>query len=157
MDLRGISDCPWSIVKTSSWIHIDSPLSVERLKLAFNHFLPEDILVIGITSWMTVARLVRGAVLKLREMDFIRATRSYGASDLHIMVKHMIPNVLGPILVASTMGTAWAILTESGLSFLGYGIQEPVASWGNMLQSAQATIGVYPEPFLRLAQTSLLR
>jgi peptide/nickel transport system permease protein len=103
------------------------------------------ILVIGVTSWMTVARLVRGATLKLREMDFIRAARSYGASDFHLMVFHMIPNVLGPILVSATMGTAWAILTESGLSFLGYGIQEPVASWGNMLQSAQATIGVYPE------------
>ncbi len=103
------------------------------------------ILVIGVTSWMTVARLVRGTVLKLREMDFIRAARSYGASDFHIMSRHMISNVLGPIIVAATMGTAAAILVESGLSFLGYGIQEPTASWGNMLQLARTTIGVYPE------------
>jgi peptide/nickel transport system permease protein len=103
------------------------------------------ILVIGATSWMTVARLVRGAVLKLREMDFIRAARSYGARDVHIMLRHMLPNILGPIIVAATMGTAWAILTESGLSFLGYGIQEPTPSWGNMLQLARVTIGIYPE------------
>jgi peptide/nickel transport system permease protein len=94
---------------------------------------------------MTVARLVRGAVLKLREMEFIRAAKSYGAGDFHLMLRHMLPNILGPVIVAATMGTAWAILTESGLSFLGYGIQEPTPSWGNMLQLARITIGVYPE------------
>lgn len=103
------------------------------------------IIVIGVTSWMTVARLVRGASLKLREMEFIRAARSYGASDGRLMLRHMLPNILGPVVVAATMGTAWAILMESGLSFLGYGIQEPTPSWGNMLQLARVTIGVYPE------------
>jgi peptide/nickel transport system permease protein len=102
------------------------------------------ILVIGITTWMTVARLVRGAVLKVREMEFIRAARSYGAGDAHVMMRHMMPNILGPVIVAATMGTAWAILIESGLSFLGYGIQEPTPTWGNMLQLARTTIGVYP-------------
>jgi peptide/nickel transport system permease protein len=102
------------------------------------------ILVIGITSWMTMARLVRATFLELRESDFTRAARSYGSSDLHIMIRHILPNAMGPIIVSSTMGTAWAILTESGLSFLGYGIQPPAASWGNMLQDARATIGVYP-------------
>jgi peptide/nickel transport system permease protein len=102
------------------------------------------ILVIGVTSWMTMARLVRATFLELRESDFTRAARSYGSSDLHIMIRHILPNAMGPIIVSSTMGTAWAILTESGLSFLGYGIQPPAASWGNMLQDARATIGVYP-------------
>ncbi len=102
------------------------------------------ILVIGTTSWMTVARLVRATFLKLRESEFVRAARSYGASDLHIIVRHILPNAIGPVIVSGTMGTAWAILTESGLSFLGYGIQPPTASWGNMLQDAHTTMGVYP-------------
>ncbi len=102
------------------------------------------ILVIGATSWMTVARLVRGAFLKLRESDFVRACRSYGSSDAHIIIRHILPNAIGPVIVSGTMGTAWAILTESGLSFLGYGIQPPTASWGNMLQDARTTMGVFP-------------
>ena len=102
------------------------------------------ILVIGATSWMTVARVVRGVFLKLRESDFARACQSYGSSDLHIIVRHIMPNALGPVIVSGTMGVAWAILTESGLSFLGYGIQPPTASWGNMLQDARATMGVFP-------------
>jgi peptide/nickel transport system permease protein len=102
------------------------------------------ILVIGVTSWMTMARLTRATFLKLRESEFVRAARSYGSSDLHIMARHILPNAMGPIIVSATMGTAWAILTESGLSFLGYGIQPPTSSWGNMLQDARTTIGVYP-------------
>jgi peptide/nickel transport system permease protein len=102
------------------------------------------ILVIGATSWMTVARLVRGTFLKLRESEYVRAARSYGADDLRIIVRHILPNAIGPVIVSGTMGTAWAILTESGLSFLGYGIQPPAASWGNMLQDARTTMGVFP-------------
>jgi peptide/nickel transport system permease protein len=102
------------------------------------------ILVIGVTSWMTIARLVRATFLKIREQDFVRAARSYGASDWHISVRHILPNAMGPIIVSGTMGTAWAILIESGLSFLGYGIQPPTPSWGNMLQDARATMGVFP-------------
>jgi peptide/nickel transport system permease protein len=102
------------------------------------------IIVIGATSWMTMARLVRATFLELRESEFVKAARSYGSNDLHIMVRHILPNAVGPVIVNSTMGTAWSILTESGLSFLGYGIQPPTASWGNMLQDARATMGVYP-------------
>lgn len=102
------------------------------------------IFVIGATSWMTVARLVRATFLKLRESEFVRAAKSYGSSDLHIMLRHILPNAMGPVIVSGTMGTAWAILTESGLSFLGYGIQPPTASWGNMLQDAQKSMGIYP-------------
>jgi len=102
------------------------------------------VLVIGATSWMTVARLVRATFLKLRESDFVRAARSYGASNFHIIFHHILPNAFGPIIVSSTMGTAWAIIIESGLSFLGYGIQQPTPTWGNMLQEGRSTIGVYP-------------
>jgi peptide/nickel transport system permease protein len=102
------------------------------------------ILVIGATSWMVVARLVRAMFLKLRETEFVRSARAYGAGDAYIVLRHILPNAIGPVIVSGTMGTAWAILTESGLSFLGYGIQPPTASWGNMLQDARSTIGVYP-------------
>ena len=102
------------------------------------------ILVIGLTSWMTVSRLVRVTFLKLRESEFVRAARSYGASDAHVIWYHILPNAMGPVIVSATMGMAWAILIESGLSFLGYGIQPPTPSWGNMLQDARATIGVFP-------------
>jgi peptide/nickel transport system permease protein len=102
------------------------------------------IVVIGVTSWMTMARLVRATFLELRESEFVKAARAYGSSAPHIMIRHILPNAIGPVIVSSTMGTAWAILTESGLSFLGYGIQPPAASWGNMLQDARTTIGVYP-------------
>jgi peptide/nickel transport system permease protein len=102
------------------------------------------VLVIGATSWMTVARLVRATFLKLRESEFVRAARSYGASNFHIILYHILPNAFGPIIVSSTMGTAWAIIIESGLSFLGYGIQQPTPTWGNMLQEGRSTIGVYP-------------
>jgi len=102
------------------------------------------VLVIGATSWMVVARLVRATFLKLRETDFVRAARAYGASDFHIFFFHILPNALGPIIVSGTMGTAWAIIMESGLSFLGYGIQQPTPTWGNMLQETRRSMGVYP-------------
>jgi peptide/nickel transport system permease protein len=102
------------------------------------------VLVIAATSWMVVARLVRASFLKLREEEFIAAARSYGASSGRLVLVHILPNAVGPILVAGTRGVADAILIESGLSFLGYGIQPPTASWGNILQDAFTTIGVYP-------------
>jgi peptide/nickel transport system permease protein len=102
------------------------------------------VLVIAATAWMSVARLVRASFLKLREEEFVAAARSYGAGDRRLVMVHILPNALGPILVAGTRGVADAILTESGLSFLGYGIAEPTASWGNILQGAQQQIGVYP-------------
>jgi peptide/nickel transport system permease protein len=102
------------------------------------------VLVIAATSWMIVARLVRASFLKLREEEFVAAARSYGAGNARLVLVHILPNAVGPILVAGTRGVADAILTESGLSFLGYGIQPPTASWGNILQDAFTTIGVYP-------------
>jgi len=98
------------------------------------------ILVIGITSWMYLARIVRGNVLSLREMDFISAARALGASKGQIFVRHFVPNTLGVIIVAGTLGLAAAILTEAYVSFLGLGIQPPTASWGNILTGAQSFI-----------------
>ena len=94
-------------------------------------------LVIGLLSWMTVARLVRASFLSIREMDFISAAHCVGASNPRIMVRHILPNAMGPIIVESTLEVGWAIMEESGLSFLGFGIQPPTPSWGNLLSNAQ--------------------
>ncbi len=93
--------------------------------------------VIGLTSWMGVARLVRAEFLRIREMDFVKAARSIGASDVRIIFRHILPNAMSPVLVAATLGVAGAILTESALSFLGIGVQPPTPSWGNMLTAGK--------------------
>jgi peptide/nickel transport system permease protein len=93
--------------------------------------------VIGLTGWMGVARLVRAEVLAIREMDYILAARCIGCSDLRIILRHILPNALSPVLVAATLGVAGAILTESALSFLGIGVQPPTPSWGNILTSGK--------------------
>ena len=95
-------------------------------------------IVIGITSWMGVARLVRGEYLKIRELSYVEAARAIGCSDRRIIFRHILPNAQAPIIVAATLGMAGAILTESALSFLGMGVQPPMPSWGNMLMDAQA-------------------
>ncbi len=94
-------------------------------------------IVIGLTNWMGVARLVRAEVLSLRERDFILAAKTIGASDLRIIFRHILPNAMGPVLVAATLGVGGAILTESALSFLGIGVQPPIPSWGNILTSGK--------------------
>ncbi len=94
--------------------------------------------VIGLTSWMGVARLVRGEFLRIRELQYVEAARAIGCSDLRIIFRHILPNAQAPIVVAGTLGMAGAILTESALSFLGMGVQPPMASWGNMLRDSQA-------------------
>ncbi|MBI2355461.1 MAG: ABC transporter permease [Deltaproteobacteria bacterium] len=94
-------------------------------------------MVIGLTGWMGVARLVRAETLSIREMDYIMAARCIGCSDSRIILRHILPNVVSPILVSATLGVAGAILTESALSFLGIGVQPPTPSWGNILTSGK--------------------
>ncbi|MBI5144148.1 MAG: ABC transporter permease, partial [Candidatus Omnitrophica bacterium] len=98
--------------------------------------------VIGLTNWMGVARLVRAEILTLKERDFVNASRIMGADDAWIILKHLIPNAVGPILVSATLGIGGAILTESALSFLGIGVQPPTPSWGNILMDGKSTLGV---------------
>ena len=95
------------------------------------------ILVIGVLSWMSIARLVRGSFLSLREKEFVEAARSLGLSDVRIIIRHILPNAISPVIVAATLGLAGAIITESGLSYLGFGVQPPTPTWGNMLRNAQ--------------------
>jgi peptide/nickel transport system permease protein len=95
------------------------------------------VLVLCLFGWMFTARLVRGEVLRLKNLDFIEAARAIGAHNRRIIVAHLLPNVLPPIIVAATIQVGGAILAESTISYFGLGIQPPIASWGNMLQNAQ--------------------
>ena len=94
-------------------------------------------IVIGVTNWTGIARLVRGEFLRLREKEFVRAAEAVGASDLWIMTKHLLPNALAPVFVSATFGVAGAILTETSLSFLGFGVPPQISSWGSVLSQAQ--------------------
>ncbi len=94
--------------------------------------------ILIIFGWMGSSRLVRGVVLSLRDLDFTEAARALGMSDMRIIVRHMIPNAMAPIIVDATLGLGGVIVLESALSFLGFGIQPPVPTWGNMLQAAQS-------------------
>jgi peptide/nickel transport system permease protein len=98
--------------------------------------------VIGVTGWMDVARLVRAEFLTLKERDFVLSARATGATHLRIIFRHILPNALSPVFVAATFGIAGAILVESGLSFLGLGIQPPKPSWGNILNTGKDYIEV---------------
>lgn len=99
-------------------------------------------IVIGLTGWMGVTRLVRADFISLRERDFVRAARAIGANDARIIFMHILPNALASILVAATLGIAGAILTESALSFLGIGVQPPTPSWGNILTAGKDNIDI---------------
>jgi peptide/nickel transport system permease protein len=100
--------------------------------------------VIGILAWMFTARLVRASYLTIREMDFVVATRALGGSNYRIIALHIFPNAIGPVIVEATLEVAYAILEESGLSYLGFGIQPPTPSWGNLLSNAQEYLVKYP-------------
>ncbi|RWC00371.1 MAG: ABC transporter permease [Mesorhizobium sp.] len=100
--------------------------------------------IIALTSWMEVARIVEAEVRSLREREFVLAGRMLGLSGTHIMFREILPNAMGPIIVASTLTVARAILMEAYISFLGYGIQPPLPSWGNMLNGAQQYLGSAP-------------
>ena len=94
-------------------------------------------IVIGITSWMGAARFIRAEFLSLREQDFVTAARALGVPDWRVIFRHMVPNAVAPVLVSATIGIAGAILTEAGLSFLGFGVPPPDATWGNILSDGK--------------------
>jgi peptide/nickel transport system permease protein len=102
------------------------------------------IAILVLFGWLTPARIVRGTILSLREQDYTTAAQALGASDSRILFRHLIPNALAPLIVLATLQVGYAILVESGLSFLGFGIQPPVATWGNMLANAQEYIFMAP-------------
>jgi len=125
---------------------VDVMLSIPSffLILAVIAFLTPSIInimiVIGLTSWMGVTRLVRAEFLSLSEREFVTASRTLGAKDVRLIFKHLLPNSLTPIIVSAVLGVAGAVLMESGLSFLGLGVQAPQASWGNILTDGKEYI-----------------
>ena len=134
------------------------------LMVVLNSFLKPSITtlvaVLSLFSWASVARITRAETMSLKERDYVIASRNLGAGSVQIAVKHILPNILGPVIVAASLGVASAILTESSLSFLGLGISVPNASWGSMLQGAQAFIldrpilAVYPGVLILLTVLS---
>ena len=118
------------------------------LLLVVAAFVPPSLIsismIIGLTSWMEVARIVRSEILHLKEQDFVQAARALGASRARIMFHELLPNIAAPLLVAATLKVASAVLVESYISYLGYGVQPPLASWGNMLTNAQGYFDTVP-------------
>jgi peptide/nickel transport system permease protein len=106
----------------------------------FRPSLATIMIALGLTSWTTEARYVRGEFLRIREMEFAHAAKASGARDSRIIFRHLLPNALAPVLVSASFGVAFAILTESALSFLGVGVPLPMASWGSILSVAQQFI-----------------
>lgn len=104
------------------------------------------IIIIAVLSWMWPARLVRSLFLVLREREFVAATRALGGGNTRIILRHILPNCIGPILVSGTLQMAYAIITESGLSYLGFGVQPPTPTWGSLLSTAQ--VHVFKAPWM---------
>jgi peptide/nickel transport system permease protein len=125
------------ILLTAILREIDLPLVKSNSKLTIA-------LVLGVLSWPTVARLVRAVFLTFREMEYVTAAKALGASNLRIIISEILPNGFGPIIVESTLGIGYAIMEESTLSFLGFGIMPPTPSWGNLLDNAQEHLSTYP-------------
>jgi oligopeptide transport system permease protein len=108
------------------------------------HSLVALFALIGAISWLTMARIVRGQVLSLRHREFVEAARALGASPARILVRHLLPNVTGPVIVYATLALPQVMLTEAFLSFLGLGVQAPLASWGTLVTEGSSQIVVYP-------------
>ncbi len=136
----------WSDTATMRFVDIMLCFPTFFLILAVIAFLEPSIwnimAVIGLTGWMSIARLVRADFISLKERDFVKAARVIGAGDLRIIFLHILPNAMASVLVAATLGVAGAILTESALSFLGIGVQPPTPSWGNILTAGKDNIDI---------------
>jgi len=142
---------------TGGWVDsllmrlVDSAMAVPRLFLLLIMVaimeripLPVLILVLGVTGWFGTSRLVRGEVQRLRTLDFVRAAEALGASRRRIALRHLLPNVAGPLAAATTLAVGDVILLEAGLSFLGLGVQPPTPSWGGMILEAQPYLATAP-------------
>jgi ABC-type dipeptide/oligopeptide/nickel transport system permease subunit len=108
-------------------------------------------LVIGLVGWAAMARLVRGQVLVVREMEYVQAEKALGAADVRIIAFHVLPGVIAPVVIASTLGIAGAIMAESSLSFLGLGVQPPTPSWGSMIADGRDLYQLRTAPWTSLA------
>ncbi len=133
---------------------IPTLLLVFALIIALGRGFWQIFLAVGLTMWVDVARIVRGQVMSVKAIQFVEAGRSFGFSDFRIVFRHILPNILGPVMVIAAANFATAILIEAGLSYLGFGIQPPQPSWGNMLKDGYGyfiSSNIYPALFPGLA------
>ena len=142
---------------------IPTLLLVIAISLALGKGFWQVYVAVGLTMWVEVARVVRGQVISEKNKDYITATRVLGLSDFRILFKHLIPNIIGPILIISSANFASAILIESGLSFLGIGTQPPMPSWGSMIKDnyqyiilGKAYLAIIPGTAIMLLVTSFM-
>jgi peptide/nickel transport system permease protein len=142
--LMRVIDAFLSLPSLLVMILLSAILRETDLPLVQNNNVMTIAVVLGILSWPTVARLVRAVFLTFREMEYVEAAQALGASDFKIMVGEILPNGFGPIIVEATLEVGYAIMEESGLSFLGFGIMPPTPSWGNLLSSAREHLTQYP-------------
>lgn len=117
------------------------------------------LIALGLVYWIGMARIVRGQILSLKEQEYVMAAKTLGASDLRILIRHLIPNTMGPIIVTLTMSIPTAIFTEAFLSFIGLGVSAPMASWGVLANDALASLSIFPHllffPALAISVTML--
>jgi peptide/nickel transport system permease protein len=132
----------------STFINVMLSIPIFPLALVLGSFLDTDlkfmVLIIGLLSWMSMARIARAEVLSLRTREFVEAARALGGSNFQIIRRHILPNMWNAVIITETLLVANGILLEAALSYLGYGIQPPTPSWGNMLQNAQRYLRTYP-------------
>jgi len=128
---------------------IPTLLLVFAIVLAMGRGIGIIFLAVGLTMWVDVARIVRGQVMSLKEIQFVEAAQSMGFRTMRIIVKHILPNILGPVMVIAAANFAMAILIEAGLSYLGFGIKPPTPSWGTMLNENYG-YALSGKPFLAL-------
>lgn len=133
---------------TDVFLALPNLLLILALVVILGPGIQNAVLVIGLLGWGGIARLVRGQILSLREKDYVMAARCVGVRDRQIIMRHILPNLVGSLTVAATFGVAAAILTEAALSFYGVGVQVPTPSWGNMLTGAQQVVILRSYPWV---------
>ncbi len=144
----GLTDTLVNIYLTNAFLALPGILLAIAIVAFLGSSLVNLILALALASWVNYARLVRAQVLTVKQREYVQAARSMGATDLHLMVRHIFPNIVQPLLVQAAIGMAAAVLSEATLSFLGLGIQPPTPTWGAMLNDARSHI--FESPYLML-------
>jgi len=142
----GFTDTIVNIYLTNAFLALPGILLAVAIVAFLGPSLANLILALALAGWVNYARLVRAQVLTVKQREYVQAARSMGASDLHLMVRHILPNILQPLLVQAAIGMAAAVLSEATLSFLGLGIQPPTPTWGAMLNDARSHM--FESPYL---------
>jgi peptide/nickel transport system permease protein len=142
----GFTDTVVNIYLTNAFLALPGILLAVAIVAFLGPSLANLILALALAGWVNYARLVRAQVLTVKQREYVQAARSMGASDLHLMVRHIFPNILQPLLVQAAIGMAAAVLAEATLSFLGLGVQPPTPTWGAMLNDARSHL--FESPYL---------